>query len=152
MSKFEFWTNFCTKLLRHKWKIKFISAYSSFFLRIRRIHGKCLSVYGEYGEWVVCGTQSRLRIHGKNLCVHGENANRYKTGDILVINGPTWKIFYIITFYTKWVRLSQKTISRYCPFKAISQLSHSHIFSVIFLKNQYWLKINMLQWYLTCDM
>jgi hypothetical protein len=63
---------------------------SSFFLRIRRIHGKCLSLYGEYGELrVVCGTQSRLRIRGKNLCAHGENAKRYKTGDILVINGLT---------------------------------------------------------------
>jgi hypothetical protein len=38
---------------------------------------------------VVCGTQSRLRIRGKNLCAHGENAKGYKTGDILVINGPT---------------------------------------------------------------
>ncbi len=101
-------------------KIKFLSAYSSFFLRIRRLPGKCLSVYIENGEFrVVCGTQSRLRIRGKNLCAHGDNAKRYKTGDILVVNGPTWKIFQILTFYTKWVGLSQKTISRYCPFKSL---------------------------------
>ncbi len=51
---------------------------------------KVFSVYGEYGEFrVVRGTQSRLRIHGKILCAHGENAKRYETGDILVINGPT---------------------------------------------------------------
>ncbi len=48
---------------------------------------------GEYGEIrIVCGTKSRLRIRGKNLCAHGEDGKRYKTGDILVNNGPTWKI------------------------------------------------------------
>ncbi len=51
---------------------------------------KVFKLYGEYGKSrVVCGTQNRLRICGKNLCAHGENAKRYKTGDILVINSPT---------------------------------------------------------------
>jgi hypothetical protein len=59
---------------------KFLSAYSYFFMRIRRIRGKNLSVHGEYGEFrVVCGTENRLRIRGKNLCVHGEDAKSHKT-------------------------------------------------------------------------
>jgi hypothetical protein len=52
--------------------------------------GKVFKRIWRIGEFrVVCGTQSCLRIRGKNLCAHGENAKRYKTGDILVINGPT---------------------------------------------------------------
>ncbi len=67
--KFDFWKNFLTEVLRHLWKWKFISAYSSFFLHMQRIFWKCLSAYGEYGEFrVVCGTQSRLWIRGKYLC------------------------------------------------------------------------------------
>jgi hypothetical protein len=62
---------------------KFLSAYSYFFKRIRRTRGKCLSTYGEYGEFrVVCGTQNCLRIRGKTLCVHGEDAKRHKTVNI----------------------------------------------------------------------
>ncbi len=59
---------------------KFLSAYSYYFMRIRRIRGKYLSVHGEYGEFrVVCGTYNRLRIRGQNLCVHGEDAKSNKT-------------------------------------------------------------------------
>jgi hypothetical protein len=62
---------------------KFLSTYSYFFKRIRRIQGKCLSAYEEYGEFrVVCGTQNCLRIRGNNLCLHGEDAKRYKTVNI----------------------------------------------------------------------
>ncbi len=39
------------------------------------------------------GAQSRLRIRGKNLCAHGDDAKSHKTGDILVNNGLTLKIF-----------------------------------------------------------
>jgi hypothetical protein len=39
---------------------KFLSVYSYFFMRIRRIRGKYLSVHGEYGEFrVVCGRLSQ---------------------------------------------------------------------------------------------
>jgi hypothetical protein len=73
---------------------KFLSAYSYFFKRIRRIRGKCLSAYGEYGEFrVVCGTQNSLRIRGKNLCVHGENAKRHKTVNISFNNNTNLNFF-----------------------------------------------------------
>jgi hypothetical protein len=67
----------------------FLSAYSYFFKRIRRIRGKCLSANGEYGEFrVVCGTQNCLRIRGKNLSVHG-----HKTVNISFNNNTNLNIF-----------------------------------------------------------
>jgi hypothetical protein len=40
---------------------KILSAYSYFFMRIRRTQGNFLNVYGEYGEFrVVCGKQNLL--------------------------------------------------------------------------------------------
>jgi hypothetical protein len=73
---------------------KFLSAYSYFFMRIRRIREKYLSVHGEYGEFrVVCGTLNRLRIRGKNLCVHGEDAKSHKTVYISVNNNTNFKFF-----------------------------------------------------------
>jgi hypothetical protein len=73
---------------------KFISAYSYFFKRIRRIRGKCLSAYVEYGKFgVVCGTQNCLRIRGKNLCVHGEDAKRHKTVNISFNNNMNFNSF-----------------------------------------------------------
>ena len=89
------------------------------FKRIRRIRGKCLSAYGEYGEFrVVCGTQNWLRIRGKNLCVHGEDAKRHKTVNISFNNNTNLNFFKILSIYTVWDGLRPKTISRYCPFKA----------------------------------
>jgi hypothetical protein len=77
---------------------KFLSAYSYFFKRIRRIRGKCLSAYGEYGEFrVVSGTQNCLRIRGKNLCVHGENAKRHKTVNISLNNNTN--LIFLDSFY-----------------------------------------------------
>ena len=65
----------------------FLSAHSYFFMLIRRMRGKYLSVHGDCGEFrVVCGTQNRLRIRGKNLCVHGEDAKSNKTVYISVNN------------------------------------------------------------------
>jgi hypothetical protein len=61
---------------RHLWKWKFLSAHSLFFLRIRRIRRKYLSVHEEYSIFrVVCATQfSKLsRRRGKNLCLHGKD-------------------------------------------------------------------------------
>jgi hypothetical protein len=81
---------------------------------MRRIQGKCLSVYGEYGEFrVACGKQNRLRIREKNLCVHGEDAKRHKTVYISV--NDNFLRFFLS--YTVWDGLSLKSISRYCPFK-----------------------------------
>ncbi len=41
---------------------------------------------------------------------------RIETDHILVNIGSTWKKFQIISFFTRCVGLSQKTLSRYCPF------------------------------------
>ncbi len=60
-------------------------------MHIRRIQGKCLSVYGEYGEFkVLCVTQNRLRICGENLGVHGEDAKRNKIVNISVNNNTNF--------------------------------------------------------------
>ena len=67
-------------------------------------------------------------MRGKNLCVHGEDAKRilaYSPNtpkDIKVcisrlIIIQILKIFWILSIQTIWDGLSQKTISRYCPFK-----------------------------------
>ncbi len=91
---------------------KFLSAYSNFFKRIRRLRGKCLSAYGEYGEFrVVCGTQNSLRIRGKNLCVHGEDAKRQKTVNISFNSNTNLNFFKILSIYTVWDGLNPKTIS-----------------------------------------
>ncbi len=64
-SVFKFFSN---TVLRHYWMQKILSVYSYFFKRNRRIQGKCLCAYGEFGKfWVVSGTQNFLRIRGKNL-------------------------------------------------------------------------------------
>jgi hypothetical protein len=64
------------------------------------------------------------RMRGKNLCVHGEDAKillayspntlkRHKSVYIFVNNNTNVKIFWILSIYTIWDGLSQKTISRY---------------------------------------
>ncbi len=66
------------------------------------------------------------RIRGKNLCVHGEDAKRLFTyspkspkdikvylSRLIIIRMLNSFIFFL---YIIWDRLSQKTISRYCPF------------------------------------
>ncbi len=44
-------------------------------------------------------------------------AKRHKSVYIFVNNNTNVKIFWILSIYTIWDGLSQKTISRYCPFK-----------------------------------
>jgi hypothetical protein len=82
---------------KFKKKKKKISLHVFLLLkRIRRIQGKCLSAYGEYGEFrVVCGTQNCLRICGKNLCIllHGEEAKRHKTVNISFNNNMNFNFF-----------------------------------------------------------
>ncbi len=50
-------------------KVKFLSAYSSFFVRIRRMRGEYLRAHGEYQEVL----KRFRRIRGKYLSVHGED-------------------------------------------------------------------------------
>ena len=44
-------------------------------------------------------------------------AERYKSVYIFVNNNTNLNLFKILSNYIIWDRLSQKTISRYCPFK-----------------------------------
>ncbi len=57
------------------------------------------------------------------LYVNGNPHNgekRRKTEDFSVNNGPRWeKKLKLLSFSTRWVGLSQETISRYCPIKPI---------------------------------
>jgi hypothetical protein len=63
-------------------------------------------------------------MRGKDLCVNGETlgvfskyAKRCKSVNISENNNTNKNFFEILTNYTIWDGLSQKTISRYCPFK-----------------------------------
>ncbi len=80
-----------------------------------------------------------LRMPGKNLCVHGEDVKRLlvyshttprdkkvRISQLIII----WiKKFYVLSIYTKWDGLSQKTISRYCPFK--NQQEQNYRFNIL---------------------
>ena len=44
-------------------------------------------------------------------------AKRHKSVNIFVNNNTNVKIFWILSIYTIWDGLSQKTLSLYCPFK-----------------------------------
>jgi hypothetical protein len=57
-------------------KIKFLSAYSAFFLRIRRIRGKCLSVYGEYGKFRVVAVHKVVSEYAERIYAHMERTPR----------------------------------------------------------------------------
>ncbi len=46
----------------HCWNWKFLSAYSSSFLRTRRIHGKYLSTYGECAESIWAYLENTLKV------------------------------------------------------------------------------------------
>ncbi len=99
---------------------QFLSAYSYFFTRFRRIQGKCLSVYGEYGVFrVLCGTQNRLRYVTRSYTYMEKTPKDTKLCFISAYNPTNFKCFKIISIYTIWDGLSLKTISRYCPFKWI---------------------------------
>jgi hypothetical protein len=93
-----------------------------------------MRIWRKWKIGVICGTQNHLRIHGKYLNAFGEYTERIyaymeKTqrnswrirrikGVFLSVNNHTnVKFFYILSTYIIWDRLSQKTISRYCPFQ-----------------------------------
>ncbi len=68
--------------------------------RIWRLRRKFLSVYGEYGNLGL------FAVH-KIVSECAESIN----------NNTNLNLFKILFNYIIWNRLSQKTISRYCPFK-----------------------------------
>ncbi len=57
------------------------------------------------------------RRRKKALGVFSKNAKRCKSVNISENNNTNKIFFYILTNFTIWDGLSQKTISRYCPFK-----------------------------------
>ncbi len=75
------------------------------FKRIRRIRGK--------------NFMRTWRRRKETLGVFSSYAKRYKSvyEYISVNNNTNLILFKIISNYITWNRLSQKTISRYCPFK-----------------------------------
>ena len=59
-----------------------------------------------------------LRRRKETLGVFSLYAKRYKSVYISVNNNTNLNLFKILSNYIIWDRLSQKTISRYCPFKS----------------------------------
>jgi hypothetical protein len=57
------------------------------------------------------------RRRKETLGVFSLYAKRYKSFYISVNNNTNLNLFKILSNYIIWNRLSQKTISRYCPFK-----------------------------------
>ncbi len=51
-------------------------------------------------------------------------AKRHKSVHIFVNNNTNFNFFKILSNYTIWDRLSQKTISRYCPFKTFIRIKN----------------------------
>jgi hypothetical protein len=60
------------------------------------------------------------RRRKENLGVFSLYAKRHKSVYISVNNNTNFKIFWILSIYTIWDGLSQKTISRYCPFNTVT--------------------------------
>ena len=107
--------------------------------RIRRLRRKYLSVYGEYGNLGLFAVHKIVSECAESIQTHSENtrkefvrpwrrrketlgvfslyAKRYKSVYISVNNNTNLNLFKILSNYIIWNRLSQKTISRYCPFK-----------------------------------
>jgi hypothetical protein len=59
------------------------------------------------------------RRRKETLGIFSFYAKRYKSVYISVNNNTNLNLFKILSNYIIWDRLSQKTISRYCPFKGI---------------------------------
>ncbi len=111
------------------------------YFPVRRINRRCQrhrrQIFRRWRIWqirVICGTQNRLRMRGKYLNIFGEYTERIYAYMEMTQRGP-WRIFLIrqehksvyifvntnfhfskiLSNYTIWDRLSQKTISRHCP-------------------------------------
>ena len=78
-----------------------------------RIRGKYLNAFGEYAERIYAYMEKTQRYSD----AFSSYAKRYKSVFISVNNNTNVKFFYILSIYIIWDRLSQKTISCYCPFK-----------------------------------
>jgi hypothetical protein len=72
------------------------------------MRGKYLNVFGFMRQW---------RRRKKTLGVFSKYAKRCKSVNISENNNMNKKFFLILSNFTIWDGLSQKTISRYCPFK-----------------------------------
>jgi hypothetical protein len=107
--------------------------------RIQRLRRKYLSGYGEYCNLGLFAVHKIVSECAESIQTHSENtrkefmrpwrrrketlsvfslcAERYKSVYISVNNNTNLNLFQILSNYIIWDRLSQKTISRYCPFK-----------------------------------
>ncbi len=61
------------------------------------------------------------RRRKETLDVFSYYAKRHKSAYISDNNNTNLKFFYVLSIYTRWDGLSEKTISRYCPFKTTPQ-------------------------------
>jgi hypothetical protein len=82
------------------------------FERIRRIRRKN---HGEDAKRFLAFSPNTPRPGHKSANISVNNG--HKSANISVNNNTNLKIFLIHTNYTIWDGLSQKTISRYCPFQ-----------------------------------
>ena len=97
-----------------------LSAYS-YFLPVR---GKDFCVFSSYAESISAyspntwkGDMRLLQIRRKDMNVFSEYADIYKSCPISSLGVQKPKIFQILSHFHLLVGFSQKTISRYCPFK-----------------------------------
>jgi hypothetical protein len=78
------------------------------------------------------------RRRKETLGVFSLYAKRYKSVYISVNNNTNLNLFKILSNYIIWNRLSQKTISRYCPFKGSDQRENRGVWSNINTRYLVW--------------
>jgi len=122
-------------------KVVRIFSTSIAFRRTWRVHGMMLSVLGEFVKWnsvyltntykIIYLTQQVGTIHSyfscKNHCwvqqmklsLLGESTQQVCLASfgVLTVSWPSPKLFEILNYQTRWVWMSDTTVSRYCPFK-----------------------------------
>jgi hypothetical protein len=77
------------------------------------MRGKYLNIFGQYAERIYAYMEMTQRGSWRILLI----AKIHKSVYIFVKNNANFNFLKILSNYTIWDRLSQKTISRYCPFK-----------------------------------
>ncbi len=113
------WTPFLSRLDNARKVSKFI----------RRMRRKYLSVCEEYSKLglfavhkivSICAEVFKCirRVRGKDLCVHGEDIQMCISWLIII---QILIFLKLLSNYTIWDRLSQKTISRYCTFNMVGR-------------------------------
>ncbi len=80
-----------------------------------RMRGKYLNVFGECAESIYASMEKTQKDSWRILQI----TKRCKSVNISKNNNTNLKKIQILANYTIWDGLSQKTISRYCPFKLI---------------------------------